>query len=97
MKLHTYTNEIIDVAKKNNVSWDIGADMFLANIRNAGDKDLPHYEGAKGVDYMELKACITELEESKPDFVKAYAKHATEIIGLRKDGDLNAVVKVMEG
>ena len=97
MKLHHFTNEIIAIAKKNNVSWDVGADMFLANVRNAGNEGLPYYEGAKEVDFAELKECEKELAESKISFVEAYNKHNTEIINLRKDGKFEEVVKLMEG
>lgn len=58
MKLIDYKNEIIAIAKANDMPWDVGRDMFLANIRNAGDDSLPHYAGADDVDYLALqKVC----------------------------------------
>lgn len=97
MKLHTFTNEIINIAKANNASWDVAADMFLANVRNAGDKELPYYKGAEKVNFEALKEVEKELAESKVDFVAAYQKHNTEIINFRKDGKFEEVIKVMGG
>ena len=97
MKLHQYTNEIIDIAKKANVTWDIGADMFLVNIKNAGQEGLPYYAGAKDVDFASLKEYLNELELSKPAFCEAFRKHNTEIINARKDGRYEDVIKIMEG
>lgn len=97
MKLHKYTNEIISIAKAQNVSWDIAADMFIQNIKNAGNKELPYYAGAGNIDFGALKEYVSELEVSKPAFCEAYRKHNTEIINLRKDGKYEEVVKVMEG
>lgn len=56
MKLINYKKEIIAISKANDVSWDVARDMFLANIRNAGDPALPHYPGADEVDYKALRA-----------------------------------------
>lgn len=97
MKLAAYTNEIIAIAKKNNVSWNVAADMFIANVKNAGEKDLPYYAGADDVDYGALKEYTQEMELSKQAFVEAYQKHNTEIINLRKDKKYNEVVKLMGG
>ena len=55
MNLMDYREEIVAIAKANDVSWDVGRDMFLANIRNAGDHALPYYQGANEVDYLALK------------------------------------------
>ena len=97
MTLHTYTNEIIAIAKAQNVSWDIGADMFIQNIRNAGQNGLPYYKGAEHIQYEAMKDYIKELELSKPAFCEAYRKHNAEIIPLRKDGKYDEVKKIMEG
>lgn len=97
MKLHTYVNEILDIAKANNVSWDIGADMFLANIRNFGKADIPFwYKGADQVNYQSLKGSERELELSKPAFAEAYRKHNKEIIALRKNKEFDKVKEIME-
>lgn len=57
-KLIEYKKEIIAIANKQNVSWDVAARMFLANIRNAGHPNLPHYSGADEVPYATLKGLI---------------------------------------
>lgn len=68
MKLHTYINEILDIAKAEHMSMDVAVNMFLANVKNAGDSSLPHYKGADNVDYAALKPHVKELEESWPAF-----------------------------
>ena len=59
MNLMDYKEEIIAIARENDVAWDVARDMFLANIRNVGDDSLPYYEGAD-VDYFALKAVAPE-------------------------------------
>lgn len=54
-KLIEYKKEILAIANKQNVSWDVAARMFLANIRNAGHSGLPHYSGADEVPYASLQ------------------------------------------
>lgn len=54
MKLIDYKNEIIAISKAEDVSWDVAMDMFLANVRNAGQEGAPHYKGADEVDYAAL-------------------------------------------
>lgn len=55
LNLMDYREEIIAIAKANDVSWADARDMFLANIKNAGEDALPYYEGAEEVDYLALK------------------------------------------
>ena len=54
LNLMDYREEIIAIAKANDVSWADARDMFLANVRNAGQDTLPYYEGADGVDWEAL-------------------------------------------
>ena len=61
MKLIDYKKEIIEIAKANGMAWDVARDMFLANVRNAGNPELPHYAGADEVDYKALQAETPEL------------------------------------
>lgn len=60
LNLMDYREEIIAIAKANDVSWADARDMFLANIKNAGEDALPYYEGAEEVDYLALKADCPE-------------------------------------
>lgn len=83
MMLKEYVNEIIAIAEANDMSWDIGADMFIANIRNSGDPELPYYKGAF-VDYETLKLFIEdmtdeEIADMKNEFAAWYREHADEI------------------
>lgn len=56
LNLIDYKKEIVAIAKANNAAWDVARDMFLANVRNAGQDTLPYYEGADGVDWEALHA-----------------------------------------
>ena len=60
LNLMDYREEIIAIAKANDVSWADARDMFLANIKNAGENALPYYEGAEEVDYRALQADCPE-------------------------------------
>lgn len=40
-KLNRYVNDIIAIAGANDKSWDVGCDMFLANVKNVGKDGLP--------------------------------------------------------
>lgn len=61
MKLINYKNEIRAIARANDVDIGVARDMFLANVRNAGNKGLPYYAGADAVDYVALKAEIPAI------------------------------------
>lgn len=56
LNLIDYKAEIVAIAKANDAAWDVARDMFLANVRNAGQDTLPYYEGADGVDWEALHA-----------------------------------------
>ena len=56
LNLIDYKQEIVAIAKANDAAWDVARDMFLANVRNAGQDTLPYYEGADGVDWEALHA-----------------------------------------
>lgn len=96
MKLHTYINEILDIAKAEHMSMDVAVNMFLANVKNAGDSSLPHYKGADHVDYAALKPHVDELAGSAQQFVEDYRANQSEIIRLRKEGKYDEVTALME-
>lgn len=56
--LMDFKREIVAIARANNVSWDVGRDMFLANIRNAGNPELPYYKGADHVPWQALQTVV---------------------------------------
>ena len=59
--LYEYINEIMDIASVNHAEPQNAKDMFLANVRNAGDPTLPHYRGAGDVDYAALAEDLPRL------------------------------------
>lgn len=78
--LNNYKTEITAISKSNG-NVDIGAatDMFLTNIRNAGNPELPHYPGAE-VDYAALKDDLGALVDSKASFLEEWGRE----LGWRK-------------
>ena len=88
MDLKKYVNEIIDIAEANGMGWDIGKDMFLANIRNCGNDARPYYPGAY-VDYpalkLELDAMTDEqVADMKNDFDAWYRENIEAIVKARR-------------
>lgn len=86
--LKEYVNEIIAIAEANDMSWDIGADMFVANIRNSGDPEMPYYKGAF-LDYPALKPELEAMTDEavadmKNEFAAWYREHAEEIRKARR-------------
>ena len=75
MTLFNYENEIFDICAHNNVSVDIGAIMFVNNVKDAGDPEDQHfYHGADQVDYLALKPHLKELEDTKAEFIAKFPK-----------------------
>lgn len=93
MKLHTYLKEIFDIAKENNVSWDIGKDMFLANVQQGTGT----YAGADDVDYSDLHSHYDELADTGTDFVDIVHEKYFDIVELRKNGQMDEAVKLIGG
>ena len=82
MNLMDYREEIIAVARANDVSWADARDMFLANIKNAGEDALPYYEGAEDVDYLALKAdCPEQGTEEYAEMCNAFNRDFEAEIG----------------
>lgn len=78
--LNTYKPQITAISKANgNVDIGVATDMFIANIRNAGNPDLPHYPGAD-VDYAALKDDLGALVDTKAAFLEAWGRE----LGYRK-------------
>ena len=79
MKLIPYLHEIFDIANANDMPWDVGIDMFLANIRNAGEEDLPYYEGAEHINYIALKPVLEAMtDEEVADAYNEFSDHVRE-------------------
>ena len=79
MKLIPYLHEIFDIANANDMPWDVGIDMFLANIRNAGDEDLPYYEGAEHINCIVLKPVLEAMTDAEvADAYNEFSDHVRE-------------------
>lgn len=73
MELKKYVNEIIDLAEANNMSWDVGKDMFIANIQNHGIENAPYYAGAGDFDYGAIRdEWVALTPEQKRDAKNAF-------------------------
>lgn len=96
MRLHDYVQEIFDISAANDVSWDVGKDMFLTNIRNAGQEGMPCYPGVEGLDYAILKPHYEELADSAVEFVLLVQKRYSEIVEAREAGDGPTLFRLME-
>lgn len=91
MELKKYVNEIMDIARENNMPWDVGLDMFIANIQNDGEKGLPYYAGAEEVNYGGLKPqwealSLEERTNKKNGFTAWVRENLPAIIQARKHG-----------
>ena len=99
LKQHAW--EIYQIAKENHVDRFIAADMFIANVRNAGDEALPHYPGAE-VDYAALKepweALFPEQQNAeKVEYNRAVRANETALSKAWQAGDRAAFAQaVME-
>ncbi len=68
-----YAWEIYQIARENHVDRFIAADMFLANVRNAGEEGLPCYPGAGDLPYAALRERWEALtEDGRQAARKAY-------------------------
>ena len=71
--LKTYVGEIKTIARVHNTDISIAADMFLANIRNAGDSEAQYdYTVGTGFDYAALKPNLNDLQNNKQEFIDNY-------------------------
>lgn len=101
-KLHKYVNEIIDLGTAANMGWKEGVNMFLANVKNAGQEGAPHYGGADHLDWAAIGAELAPFTDAdEADMINTfnadYTAHMTEIIDLRSAGDRDGVRAVMCG
>lgn len=98
-RLNKYVNEIIAIAGANDTTWDVGCNMFLANVKNYDKPDAPYYKGAD-LDWPEVAAELCPFtDEDERDMLQTfrddYNKHMQEVIALRKEGKYDEAVKVM--
>ncbi|MBM6888491.1 hypothetical protein [Pseudoflavonifractor phocaeensis] len=101
-KLHKYVNEIIDLGTAANMGWKEGVNMFLSNVKNAGQEGAPHYGGADHLDWAAIGAELAPFTDAdEADMINTfnadYTAHMAEIIDLRSAGDRDGVTAVMCG
>ena len=97
--LNGYVNEIIGIAGANNVGWDVGVNMFLANVKNYGKEGAPYYAGAN-LDYGKVGDKLGPITPAiEADMINTYCadyrKHMDEVIACRKVGDYEGAKAVM--
>lgn len=98
MKLHTYINEIADIARENDVDYGVAKDMFLANVEKGGRvQGQDWYEGAPDVDYAALQPHYQELVETGAAFMEAVQSHYKEIVALREQHQYAKAVALIGG
>lgn len=94
--LNPYVNDIIAIAGANDVGWDVGADMFIANVRAKTNL-------YKGADHLDWEAVAAEIGDFTPaeqadmltTYCADYRKHMDEVIALRRTGRYGEAVEVM--
>ena len=94
--LNPYVNDIIAIAGANDVSFDGGANMFLANAA-AGRNEYP---GADHLDWGEVAQAIGPIsDEARADmlntFVFDYRANMSKVIAAREAGDYGKAVEIM--
>ncbi|MFQ8761768.1 MAG: hypothetical protein ACLSAF_22210 [Intestinimonas sp.] len=95
--LYEYINEIMDIASVNHAEPQNAKDMFLANIRNAGDPTLPHYRGAGDVDYAALAEDLPRLTNEGAALTQALFDHYKALVELHRAGRYAEAVELMRG
>lgn len=95
--LYEYINEIMDIAEVNHVEPQNAKDMFLANIRNAGDPTLPHYRGAGDVDYAALAEDLPRLTREGAVLAQTLFDHYKALVEMHRAGRSAAAVELMRG
>lgn len=98
--LNKYVNDIISIAAANDVAFDAGADMLLANAKNSGVEGAPHYPGADHLDWDAVAADIAPITAATEvdmvqTFTDDYRERMDEVIAARKVGDYAKAVEVM--
>ena len=98
--LNKYVNDIISIAGANDKSWDVGANMFIANAKNVGVEGAEHYPGADHLDWAAIAADLAPITPAAEadmlnTFSKDYRARMSEVIAARKEGDYAKAIEVM--
>ena len=96
MRMHQYVNEVLDLAKANNVEYEIAIRMFTGNVMQAaGQGDYVH-PGLDGFDFAPLVPHLQELLDTSEGFVKDFEANKAEVMACRNAGDYDGAVAIME-
>ena len=95
--LYEYINEIMDIAAVNHMEPQNAKDMFLANVRNAGDPTLPRYRGAGNVDYAALAEDLPRLTQEGAALTQALFGCYAALVELHRAGRYAEAVELMRG
>lgn len=98
--LNKYVNEIISIAGTNDVGWDVGVNMFLANVKNHGKDGTPYYKGADELDWAAVGAELAPFTDAdEADMINTYCADYRENMKLvqaaRMSGDYDRAVEIM--
>ena len=73
-----FTKEIMQIAAANGVTFDIGINMFIANIEGAKLGNMPRYAGA-AVDYGALVPRLDELRGTTDALNQLHTAHYDQV------------------
>ena len=82
MRLHSFVNEIFDIAAANNVDVGVGESMFMRNVHDGKES----YKGAHGVDYAKLQPYYDSMRVSAYSYRRCVGQHLQKIVKLRNAG-----------
>lgn len=95
--LYEYTNEILDIAKKNDLDVSKAVDAFLNNVSDYGKLDDQYfYHGADTVDYGALHEVYAEIQPEGKALTEALKEHYGDITDLRNAGKRAEIVLLMK-
>lgn len=92
MRLHSYVNEILDMALFFQASPGVGMGLFLTNVQ----KGKQYYGGAPEVNFGALHPYYHEFLASQVSFLQALDRNNAEIVRLRGNGERFLLRRFME-
>ena len=92
MRLHSYVNEILDMALFFQASPGVGMGLFLTNVQ----KGKQYYGGAPEVNFGALHPYYRELLDSQKSFLEALDRNNAEIVRMRGNGERFLLRRFME-
>ena len=93
MRLHTFVNEIFDIADKNRTTSKAATTMFLTNV----DRSTSYYAGAESFDFAAIHGEVANLRRSAFTFIKALDANEAEARALHDEGKREEATALIEG